>query len=260
MPQRASAAGDITGDQFIPRLPVAFLAVSYSPGRVADPAIPPAQRAGLRALTLHPPGGPDAPVARPLAAGCRLRTTIRPVAGLPLLHVDHPELGGFRRAVKGGLDRAIAAVALLLAPLLAVIALVIRLADGGPVLFRQTRIGKDGRPFTVLKFRTMVPDAEQRKPALAGLSDAGSVLFKIRADPRVTRTGSWLRRWSLDELPQLLNVLFGEMSLVGPRPAAGRDGEVRRPCPAPAGGQAGDHRLVAGQRAVGPVLERVSPA
>jgi len=164
--------------------------------------------------------GTDLCVAPALLDLAELRTTIRPVAGLPLLHVDHPELGGFRRAVKAGFDRAIAAVALLLlAPLLAVIALVIRLADGGPALFRQTRIGKDGRPFTVLKFRTMVPDAEQRKAALAGLSDADSVLFKIRADPRVTRVGSWLRRWSLDELPQLLNVLSGEMSLVGPRPA-----------------------------------------
>ena len=148
------------------------------------------------------------------------RTTIRPVAGLPLLHVDHPELAGVKQAVKGVFDKACAAAALLvLAPLFAVIALSIRLADHGPVLFRQTRIGKDGQGFTLYKFRTMVPDAEQRKSQLAAHNEADGVLFKIRRDPRVTRPGTWLRRWSLDELPQLINVLIGDMSLVGPRPA-----------------------------------------
>jgi exopolysaccharide biosynthesis polyprenyl glycosylphosphotransferase len=148
------------------------------------------------------------------------RTTIRPVAGLPLLHVDHPELAGAKQAVKSGFDKACAAAALLLlAPLFAVIAISIRLADHGPVFFRQTRIGKDGRAFTLYKFRSMVPDAEQRKSQLAIYNEADGILFKIREDPRVTRPGAWLRRWSLDELPQLINVLIGDMSLVGPRPA-----------------------------------------
>jgi exopolysaccharide biosynthesis polyprenyl glycosylphosphotransferase len=148
------------------------------------------------------------------------RTTIRAVAGLPLLHVDHPELAGAKQAFKSMFDKACAASALLvLAPLFAVIAISIRLADHGPVFFRQTRIGKDGRGFTLYKFRTMVPDAEQRKSQLAAHNEADGVLFKIRRDPRVTRPGTWLRRWSLDELPQLINVLIGDMSLVGPRPA-----------------------------------------
>jgi exopolysaccharide biosynthesis polyprenyl glycosylphosphotransferase len=147
------------------------------------------------------------------------RTTIRPAAGLPLLYLDHPEFTGARRLIKSVFDRSLAFAALvLLVPLLVAVALAIRLADGGPALFRQTRIGKDGQPFTVLKFRTMVVDAEARKAQLILRSEAGDVLFKMRKDPRVTRVGEWLRRWSLDELPQLINVLRGDMSLVGPRP------------------------------------------
>jgi len=147
------------------------------------------------------------------------RTTIRPAAGLPLLYLDHPEFTGGRRLIKSGFDRSLALAALvLLVPLLVAVALAIKLADGGPALFRQTRIGQDGRPFTVLKFRTMVVDAEARKAQLILRNEAGDVLFKMRKDPRVTRVGEWLRRWSLDELPQLMNVLRGDMSLVGPRP------------------------------------------
>jgi exopolysaccharide biosynthesis polyprenyl glycosylphosphotransferase len=148
------------------------------------------------------------------------RTTIRPVAGLPLLHVDHAELTGAKRVIKGVFDRATAALALLLvAPLFTVIALAIKVTDRGPVFFRQTRVGKDGQPFTLWKFRTMVVDAEARKAQLLAQNDGDGTLFKMRRDPRVTRAGGWLRRWSLDELPQLLNVLSGDMSLVGPRPA-----------------------------------------
>ncbi len=178
--------------------------------------------------------GTDLFVAPTLLDVAGPRTTIRPVAGLPLLHVDHPELAGTRQAVKSVFDKTCAAVALLvLAPVFAVIAISIRLADHGPVLFRQTRIGKNGQGFTVYKFRTMVPDAEQRKSDLATFNEATGVLFKIRRDPRVTRTGACLRRWSLDELPQLINVLIGDMSLVGPRPAlpaevAGYSGHMRR--------------------------------
>ena len=178
--------------------------------------------------------GTDLFVAPTLLDVAGPRTTIRPVAGLPLLHVDHPELAGTKQAVKSVFDKTCAAVALLmLAPLFAVIAISIRLADHGPVLFRQTRIGKNGQGFTVYKFRTMVPDAEQRKSDLATFNEATGVLFKIRRDPRVTRLGACLRRWSLDELPQLINVLIGDMSLVGPRRAlpaevAGYSGHMRR--------------------------------
>ena len=148
------------------------------------------------------------------------RTTIRPVAGLPLLHVDHPEFTGARRVIKTAFDRAFAMTALILtAPLLAFAALAIKLADGGPVLFRQTRVGKGGKTFTVYKFRTMVPDAEERKALIAEHNETDGVLFKMRDDPRITRVGGWLRRWSADELPQLINVLLGDMSTVGPRPA-----------------------------------------
>jgi lipopolysaccharide/colanic/teichoic acid biosynthesis glycosyltransferase len=96
---------------------------------------------------------------------------------------------------------------------------IIRLSDRGPGLFRQTRVGRNGRAFTVYKFRTMVVDAEERKSHLAGLNETDGVLFKMRRDPRVTAVGGWLRRWSLDEVPQLINVLIGDMSMVGPRPA-----------------------------------------
>jgi exopolysaccharide biosynthesis polyprenyl glycosylphosphotransferase len=164
--------------------------------------------------------GADLCVAPALLDVAGPRTTIRPTAGLPLLHVDHPEFTGIRRLIKAAFDRAVAFIAVvLLFPVFAAIAAVIRLDGPGPVLFRQTRVGKDGEPFSLVKFRTMVVDAEQRKAELLQLNDSDGLLFKIRKDPRVTRVGSWLRRYSLDELPQLINVLSGDMSLVGPRPA-----------------------------------------
>jgi len=106
-----------------------------------------------------------------------------------------------------------------LAPVFLIIAIAIRLDDQGPVFFKQTRVGRDGRTFKVYKFRTMVVDAERRKLQLKTLNEGAGVLFKMRKDPRVTKVGASLRRTSLDELPQLLNVLKGDMSLVGPRPA-----------------------------------------
>ena len=133
--------------------------------------------------------------------------------------MDHPEFTGARRLVKEAFDRVLASAAvLLLAPLFLSMAVAIRLGDRGPALFRQTRVGKDGRPFTVYKFRTMVVDAEARKAELVLLNETGGVLFKMRKDPRITHAGELLRRWSLDEMPQLINVIRGDMSLVGPRP------------------------------------------
>ena len=164
--------------------------------------------------------GTDLCVAPALLDVAGPRTTIRPTAGLPLLHLDHPEFSGAWRLIKSAFDRAIAICALtLLLPLLFVIAAAIRLDNAGPALFRQTRVGKDGRLFTLFKFRTMVLDAEQRQAELLALNDSDGLLFKMRRDPRITRVGRWLRRHSLDELPQFINVLSGDMSLVGPRPA-----------------------------------------
>ena len=127
------------------------------------------------------------------------------------------------RRLKRLVDALGAALALLaLAPLLALVALAIVLYSPGPVLFRQERCGLGGRPFTLLKFRSMRADASAAHP-LPAANDADGPLFKLRADPRVTRVGRLLRRHSLDELPQLVNVLRGEMSLVGPRPALRRE-------------------------------------
>ena len=164
--------------------------------------------------------GTDLCVAPALMDVAGPRTTIRPVAGLPLLHVDHPEFTGAKQVIKGAFDKILGVSALtLMAPVFICAAIAIRLADGGPALFRQTRVGRDGRAFTVYKFRTMVLDAEERKIQLVGSNEHDGVLFKIRNDPRITTVGAWLRRWSVDELPQLINVVRGDMSLVGPRPA-----------------------------------------
>ena len=148
------------------------------------------------------------------------RTTIRATAGLTLLHVDHPQLSGIRLLVKDLFDRCAAGLALIvLGPLMLLLAAAIRLYDGGPSLFTQVRVGKDGRVFRIYKFRTMVVDAERRRAQLLVDKKTDGVLFKLRRDPRVTGIGAHLRRWSVDELPQLLNVVIGNMSLVGPRPA-----------------------------------------
>ena len=155
------------------------------------------------------------------------RVSIRPVCGLPLLHVERPELHGFRRLVKGFVDRSGAAVlSVLLLPVLLGVGLAVKLTSPGPVFFRQQRVGRDGRTFWMLKFRTMVVDAAGAGEQLAGRSDGNGVLFKMHADPRVTPVGRFLRRHSLDELPQLLNVLIGDMSLVGPRPPLQREVEL----------------------------------
>jgi len=163
--------------------------------------------------------GTDMCVAPALLDVAGPRTTIRPVAGLTLLHVDHAELDGGKQVLKGVFDKVVAlTTVVLLSPLFAFVMLAIKLDDRGPVFFRQVRVGKNGHTFALWKFRTMVVDAEQRKAELAAQNEGAGVLFKMRKDPRVTKAGGWLRRYSLDELPQLFNVLTGDMSLVGPRP------------------------------------------
>ncbi|WP_348775179.1 sugar transferase [Solwaraspora sp. WMMD791] len=165
-------------------------------------------------------------------AGPRIHT--RPVAGLPLIHVEAPEFRGTRKLVKGFVDRSVSLLALtLLLPVLTLIALAIKLDNRGPVIFKQVRVGQGGREFHVYKFRTMVVNADALLAELVAKNETDGLMFKMRDDPRITRVGRFLRKFSLDELPQLANVLFGHMSLVGPRPplpseVARYDGDVAR--------------------------------
>jgi exopolysaccharide biosynthesis polyprenyl glycosylphosphotransferase len=148
------------------------------------------------------------------------RLTVRPLGRFPVVYVEPTERDGWRAKAKRSFDLALSVVGLILAlPILAVAAVAIKLTSPGPVLFRQERVGLNGTTFQVLKLRTMVTDAEERLTEIAHLNEAEGPLFKVRQDPRVTRVGRFLRSTSLDELPQLFNVLRGEMSLVGPRPA-----------------------------------------
>lgn len=144
--------------------------------------------------------------------------------GLVVRSVIHDSHRDLELAIKRIIDIVGAAVGLVvLSPLLIAVAIAIRVRDGAPVLFRQVRVGRHGRPFTIYKFRTMQPDAEARFSEVAASSDTKGAAFKMRADPRVTALGRFLRSSSIDELPQLINVLRGEMSLVGPRPAPPRE-------------------------------------
>ena len=150
-------------------------------------------------------------------AGPRIHT--RPIAGLPLIHVESPEFSGGRKALKGMVDRIMALFALmLLFPIFVIIAAAIRLDTRGPVFFRQRRVGLGGKEFDVYKFRSMVVDADSLLATMTQMNETDGLMFKMRRDPRVTTVGRWLRKWSLDEVPQLINVLTGDMSLVGPRP------------------------------------------
>jgi exopolysaccharide biosynthesis polyprenyl glycosylphosphotransferase len=157
------------------------------------------------------------------------RLSIRPTAGMPLLHVERPVMSGARRAFKTLVDRCLTVMLVIVAlPVMLVVAAAIRVDTRGPVFFRQKRVGAKGTEFDMIKFRTMCIDAEARLAELQ--RDAGNdVLFKMKDDPRITRVGKLLRRFSLDELPQLINVLRGEMSLVGPRPPLLREVEAYEP-------------------------------
>jgi exopolysaccharide biosynthesis polyprenyl glycosylphosphotransferase len=187
----------------------------------------------------------------------RERISVRPVAGLPLVHLAEPRTVAAGRISKRFFDIAGAGLGLLLiSPLLLLIALWIKLHDGGPVFYKQSRVGRDGRLFDCFKFRSMVSDADAMLDQLRDNNDFDDVLFKLKEDPRITAPGRLLRRFSLDELPQLLNVVHGDMSLVGPRPPlepetqryAGDDASPA--CPA------GHHRPVADLRALGPHVVR----
>ncbi|MFF1632849.1 sugar transferase [Leifsonia sp. NPDC058248] len=147
------------------------------------------------------------------------RIHFRPVEGLPLIQVEIPQFEGGKHVLKRAFDFVVSGVSLvLLIPFFLVIALLIKLDDGGPVFFTQERVGRNGETFRMFKFRSMVLDAEDMLAKLQKLNEGNGVLFKLKKDPRVTRVGRFLRKFSLDEFPQLVNVFLGDMSLVGPRP------------------------------------------
>lgn len=144
---------------------------------------------------------------------------IEDFAGIPMLDLRAPALTDYQRFIKRAFDLFVGGLSLLVAlPLMGIVALCVLIDDGWPVLFRQARVGENGRVFEIYKFRTMVRDAEHLRHLVEATDQDGNLIHKVRDDPRVTRTGRFLRRFSLDELPQLLNILSGKMSLVGPRP------------------------------------------
>ncbi|MFJ3905505.1 sugar transferase [Streptomyces sp. NPDC090025] len=179
--------------------------------------------------------GGDFLVAPALGDVAAARLEVRPVGGVPLIHVRAPRLSRLARLPKELAERLLAGVLLLLlSPLMCAVALAVRFGSKGPALFRQARVGLHGKQFTMLKFRTMQNDAEARRAELAHANqNSDGLLFKVRDDPRITRIGATLRKYSIDELPQLINVLSGRMSLIGPRPplpeeVAGYTHEIRR--------------------------------
>lgn len=162
------------------------------------------------------------------------RMSLRPVEGLPLIHVKIPTFEGGAHVFKRGLDMLASIFGLLIfSPIMIGVMIAIKLDDGGPVFFRQRRVGRDGREFDMLKFRSMSVDAEDQLSGLMDDNEGAGLLFKMKNDPRVTRVGRILRKYSLDEVPQFINVLRGDMSMVGPRPplpkeVTGYDGKVFR--------------------------------
>lgn len=148
-----------------------------------------------------------------------VKTTVENFDGIPLIGLRDPVLEPFQRVVKRGFDLILGSVAFLAAlPVMMIVAILIKLDSTGPIFFLQDRIGENGRVFKMIKFRSMVVDAEKRRNEVITYTEDGKVLYKSANDPRITRIGRFIRRTSLDELPQLINVLKGDMSLVGPRP------------------------------------------
>ncbi|MGB2923056.1 MAG: sugar transferase [Mycobacterium sp.] len=179
--------------------------------------------------------GVDLVVSPSVSDVASARMLMRPVAGLPLIHLEKPQYRGAKRFEKRAFDVCFSALVLLLAaPLMAIVALAIKSESRGPVFYRSERVGLDGRTFQMLKFRTMVDDADKHVDELLSLNDfEGGILFKMRDDPRITAVGKFLRKYSIDEIPQFINVLRRQMSVVGPRPplpreVASYDNQLRR--------------------------------
>jgi exopolysaccharide biosynthesis polyprenyl glycosylphosphotransferase len=155
------------------------------------------------------------------------RLVMRPIAGLPLLHIEKPQYLVAKRFQKRAFDICFACAALIVTlPIFLITSVAIKFTSRGPVFYSAERIGIDGRPFSMIKFRTMVKDADKQLAQLLDVNESDGLLFKVRNDPRITRIGGLLRRLSVDELPQFLNVLRGEMSVVGPRPPLRREVEA----------------------------------
>ena len=220
LPSAGSASADVAGVEVLG-------VVSEVPQVVVDHDIDNVLVVGSQ-LTGHPlrrlswaleDTGADLMVAPGLVEVTGAFVSLHPAAGLSLLRVERPTQSSGRLLAKAVQDRTIGLLLLCAAaPVIAVAAVAVRLTSPGPAFFPQERVGQDGRGFTMWKLRSMVQDADGRLAALAAHSDADGLLFKMREDPRVTSVGRWLRRFSIDELPQLWNVLRGDMSLVGPRP------------------------------------------
>ncbi len=217
----SGASGEVSGVPVIGQLDALAAQVQRGGYRIVavtpDPYWSPNR---LRELAWNLEGSETEMVIAPVlmeVAGPRVH--VSGVLGMPLLRVTAPAFTGTRRVIKGIFDRVASGLLLtMFAPLFVVVTVLIKLDSPGPVLYRQRRIGKDEQAFTMLKFRTMVSDAEDRRADLLPVNQGAGPLFKLRTDPRITGVGGWLRRYSVDELPQLVNVLFGTMSLVGPRP------------------------------------------
>jgi exopolysaccharide biosynthesis polyprenyl glycosylphosphotransferase len=183
---------------------------------------------GLRRLIWElEPMGVDLMVSPGVMDVALSRLVMKPITGFPLLHIDKPQYQGAKRFQKRAFDTCFALAAIVgTLPILVVSALLIKLTSRGPVFYSSERIGMDGVPFSMLKFRTMVQDADKQLETLVGENESDGLLFKMREDPRITRVGRVLRRFSIDELPQFVNVLRQEMSVVGPRPPLRREVEA----------------------------------
>jgi exopolysaccharide biosynthesis polyprenyl glycosylphosphotransferase len=219
-PDRQIIVGELTLPNIGPARDLAMSLSSVDADTVAVAGTSALSSQELRQLSWDLEGtGSDLLVAPAITDVTGPRIHIRPVAGLPLLHVEAPTFGGLPRVIKRVIDivGSLFLLLLLLVPFL-VIAVMIRLESHGNPLFSQVRVGRDGSRFKILKFRSMRADAESVLSELGELNESDGPLFKMSNDPRVTRIGRFLRRFSVDELPQLINVLVGSMSLVGPRP------------------------------------------
>jgi exopolysaccharide biosynthesis polyprenyl glycosylphosphotransferase len=212
-----------------------------SPEQVVESVVRAADRAGASLVLLAPgaatalasvaelqralhAAGRDLALAPPMVEAVGPRVSVGSVCGLPVVRLSPPEFTGPRRVLKDLADRVVAGAAVLvLLPAFVAVGLAVRLTSPGPALYRQKRVGRDGRLFTVLKFRSMYVDADARQADVDTRNEGAGPLFKMKRDPRITRVGRWLRRTSMDELPQLVNVALGDMSLVGPRPALPRE-------------------------------------
>lgn len=253
LPETLEVYTAITRNRGVGMMPVAIhLTEGYAPTRDLNPPVPvhagravlslvrevgadtiavcgsaSAERGELRRLAWQLEGtGIDLVMAPQLTDIAGPRVHIRPVEGLPLLHVEEPTISGLGWLVKNLMDRFIALLGLIvLLPFFPFVVLAIKLSDPGPVFFRQARVGREGVKFRVWKLRTMYVDAEDRLASLVDRNESDGLLFKIKDDPRIFKVGKFLRNTSMDELPQLINVLLGEMSLVGPRPLPAEDGD-----------------------------------